>query len=126
MAVLDPGNGKVLARIAVPKPPRCSPMSAVDSSSRSLARLVAYDAAGAETARASVPAINLELGATLIAMGRSPDVVVVERRTLRELLRVPGPNLSFVVEGALGTGRVIVFQYDGKRVGRARLYAVAP
>jgi outer membrane protein assembly factor BamB len=126
VAVLDPGNGKVLARVAVPKAADVIPDVGGGFFVAQRNELVAYNAAGTETARASVPAFNIELGATLIAMGRDPDVVVVDKQSLRELLRVPGPNLSFVVEGALGTGRVIVFQYDGKHVGRARLYAVTP
>jgi hypothetical protein len=126
VALLDPGTGKVLARVAVPKDAGVIPDPAGGFFIAKRGELVAYDAAGTETARASVPAVNVEVGATLIAMGRDPDVVVVERQTLRELLRVPGPNLSFVVEGALGAGRVVVWQYDGKKVGRARLYAFTP
>jgi putative pyrroloquinoline-quinone binding quinoprotein len=124
VVLLDPSSGKALATVAIPKgadviPDAGGAFFVADSST-----LVAYDAAGVETARASVPAINMELGSTLIAMGRDPDVVVVDKKTLRDVLRVPGPNLSFVVEGALGTGRFVVFQYDAKHVGRARLYAV--
>ena len=122
--LIDPTNGKLLAQVAIPNGADVTPDVGGAFFVSRPTTLVAYDAAGTETARASVPAINMELGSTLIAMGRDPDVVVVDKKTLRELIRVPGPNLSFVVEGALGIGRFIVFQYDAKRIGRARLYAV--
>jgi outer membrane protein assembly factor BamB len=126
VVLIDPANGKALARVAIPKGADVIPDVAGTFFVAQSNELVAYDASGTETARAAVPAINMEIGATLVAMGRDPDVVVVDKKTLRELIRIPGPNLSFVVEGALGAGRFVVFQYDAKRVGRARLYAVTP
>jgi outer membrane protein assembly factor BamB len=126
VVLIDPKSGKALARVAIPKGADVIPDVGGAFFVAQSSELIAYDAAGTETARASVPAINMELGSTLIAMGRDPDVVIVDKKTLRELIRIPGPNLSFVVEGALGVGRFVVFQYDAKRVGRARLYAVTP
>jgi outer membrane protein assembly factor BamB len=127
IAILDPATGKVIARVAIPKGADVIPDVGGTFYVAQRSELVAYDAAGTETARASgIPAFNMVLGSTLIAMGRDVDVVVVDKKTLHELIRIPGANLSYVVEGALGTGHFVVWQYDAKRVGRARLYAVTP
>jgi len=123
LVILDPATGKQLKQVPIPKGADLIP----DPGGFYIAQdkqLVAFDAGGAELARAAVPAFNMELGETLIAMGRDVDIVVVNKRTLKELLRVPGKHLSFEVEGQLGVGRVAVWQYDAKTVGRVRLYAV--
>ena len=124
LAILDPATGKQLAKVPIPKGADLIPDTGGAFFIAQNKELVAFDAAGTVTARAVLPAFNMELGATLIAMGRDPDVVVVDKKTLKTLLRLPGPNLSFEVEGELGTGRVVIWQYDAKTVGRARLYAV--
>jgi len=125
LVLLDPVTGKQLTRVPIPKGADLIP----DTAGFYLAQnkeLIAFDASGTQTARAVLPAFNLELGETLIAMGRDVDIVVVDKKTLKERLRVPGKDLSFEVEGALGAGRVAVWQYDAKSVGRVRLYAVTP
>jgi outer membrane protein assembly factor BamB len=125
LAILDPATGKQLKKVAIPKGADLIP----DTGGFFIARnkeLAAFDTGGAETARAVLPAFNMELGESLIAMGRNGDVVVADKATLKELLRVPGDNLSFEVERGLGKGRVAIWQYDAKTVGRVRLYAVTP
>lgn len=125
VVILDPATGKVLVKVPIPKGADLIPDGGAFFISQGR-ELVAFDAGGNVTARAALPGYNMELGTTLIAMGRTPDVVVVDKKTLQILLRVPGPNLSFEVEGGLGTGRVAIWQYDAKTVGRVRLYAVTP
>ena len=124
LVILDPATGKHLSTIAIPKDTDLIPDAAGAFYIARTSELTAFDASGTELARAALPAFNMELGETLIAMGRDADIVVVDKKTLKELLRVPGKNLSFEIEGQLGAGRVAVWQYDAKSVGRVRLYAL--
>ncbi len=124
LVILDPTTGKQLTKVPIPKGADLIPDTGGAFFISQGKELVAFDATGALITRAALPSYNMKLGETLIAMGRNPDIVVVDKKTLKELLRVQGTGLSFDVEGALGIGRVAVWQYDGKTVGRARLYAV--
>jgi outer membrane protein assembly factor BamB len=126
LVLLDPATGKQLKTVRIPKGADLIPDAGGAFYLAQNKELVAFDASGAEIARRALPAFNIELGETLIAMGRDVDIVVVDKKTLKELLRLPGKHLSFEVEGALGVGRVAVWQYDAKSVGRVRLYGVTP
>lgn len=124
LAILDPAGGKLLTKVPIPKGADLIPDTGGAFFLAQNKELVAFDASAVEIARAVLPAFNMEIGETLIAMGRDVDIVVADKKTLKELLRLPGKDLSFEVEGQLGRGRVAVWQYDAKTIGRVRLYAV--
>lgn len=88
--------------------------------------LVAYDAAGKVTASTPTDTANLDISPSFVTARLDKEILVLDRKTLQELARLPGAHGSVRLEGALGAGRLVAYFYDGKTIGRAALYSLVP
>jgi outer membrane protein assembly factor BamB len=88
--------------------------------------LVAYDAQGKVTASTTTDTANLDISPSFVTARLDKEIRVLDRKTLRELARLPGAHGSVRLEGALGAGRLVAYFYDGKTIGKAALYALVP
>jgi hypothetical protein len=88
--------------------------------------LVAYDAAGKITASTTTQTPNLDISPSFVTARLDKEILVLDRKTLKELARLPGAHGSVHLEGGLGAGRLVAWFYDGKTIGKAALYALVP
>jgi outer membrane protein assembly factor BamB len=126
LVLLDVATGKSVSSIDLP------PGSLVRSDGAGALlvaapkEIIAYDTSGVEKARASFAMPNLDVSASFVTARREKDILVLDRKTLREIAKLPGANGSVHLEGALGPGRLVAWFYGGKQAGKAKLYALLP
>lgn len=87
---------------------------------------IVYAATGAVIKRLSIKDGTFVFGTSLVAVAADKDLVVLDRKTFAEIGRIPDGAGTTYVEGPLGARRIATFRYDGKSIGRLRLWSVTP
>ena len=126
ITLLDAATGNIATRIALPKDAYVFKDRGGTFLVESSTGLVAYDAAGKVTASTPTDTANLDISPSFVTARLDKEILVLDRKTLTELARLPGAHGSVHLEGPLGAGRLVAFFYDGKTAGKAALYALVP
>ncbi len=126
IAILDPATGRKLGTIPVPAGATVTPDPAGGALIHTARELRRYTATGAPSGRVPVVVESLAIGESLIAITTATALVVLDHASLSELGRIEGATGTAYAEGLLGPRRMATFAYDGKTVGRLRLFALEP